>query len=628
MNIQEISRKIRTSFLWLCGILAPLPWGGVGGGLLCSCSDFDDYNTEVADVNASASQTLWQNIKANPQLSDFAALVQKGGFDDELSQTQYYTVWAPLNGTFDAAYFQNMGNSALMRQFVQNHIASYAHSASGTINERILMLNEKSYNFTGSSPYTFDDVTVREANLPSTNGLLHTLDGVATFYPNLYEFVTDAALADGMELDSLRNFFLRNEITYLDTEASVVGPIVNGMQTYVDSVMVTENTLWDRNSLNAKINDEDSTYTFIMPTNRAWRSTYDRIKSNFNYLPTTQAQYFNGSSVNTVNLLVDNAYLQDSLANLYLTSYLIYSNNDPYNQWLERTPSKYGTDTLRTTLRQKMSNPTDILAQTKQQKKMSNGVARIVDSLAFYPWETYVPEQYIIPYYSSIQGRVLTGYARTMHVQNPDPTKVDLEAFTNMWGSSTLDYLYVEPNAGTSKPELDVYLPDVRSTTYDFYCVFVPQCVELGDTTVQKPNRVVFTLNYCDANGKLQNYVFKDESEENKQWLNDYYEQCKADVLAQDPKATFITGPDAATQTAFSNDVTKVDTLYLGEFTFPVSYYGLRNNRDYICPNLKITSPFSPFNKALLSGFERGLRISAIILKPKDLVEFEESKKQ
>ena len=42
--------------------------------LAASCSDFDDYNTAVTDANASAGQTLWENIKGNSQLSDFAAL--------------------------------------------------------------------------------------------------------------------------------------------------------------------------------------------------------------------------------------------------------------------------------------------------------------------------------------------------------------------------------------------------------------------------------------------------------------------------------------------------------------------------------------------------------------------------
>ena len=589
-----------------------------------SCTDFDDYNKVETDSNVSATKTLWENILQNPQLSDFASLVKKTGFDENLNQTQYYTVWAPLNGTFDASVFQSMNNNALMRQFVQNHIASYAHSASGKINERVLMLNEKSYFFEGSSSYTFDDVVLQEANQPSSNGLMHTLNGVATFYPNLYEYITDPGLAEGKDLDSLRQFFLKYENTYLDTEASVAGSIVNGMQTYVDSVMVTVNTLW--NSLSAKIHNEDSTYTFLLPTNNAWTKAYNKIKSYYHYLPTTSAQAFVSTNINSVpaTLTVDNSYWQDSLVCRYLTRNLIYSNNDAYNQWMERSASPLGSDTLRTTTRTKLSNPTDILAQTSEKLKMSNGVARIVDSLAFYPWETYAPQR-IYSADNSNLARMLNANAQTVLVNNPDPTKVDVTEL-NRNGNGTFSYLWVEPNGGFAKPELDLYLPDVLSTTYDFYCVFVPQNVDLGDSTVTLPNRVVFTLNYCDENGNLKDYVFKDESEENKQKFEAYYEECKLPILAENPKTTF-SKPDNATMTAFSNDVSKVDTLYLGQFTFPVSYYGMSGN-DKICPNIKITSPFSVFNKALLAGFSRDLRIAAIILKPKELVEFEESNKK
>ena len=110
-----------------------------------SCSDFDDYNKEVTDPVASANLTLWENIQHNAQLSDFAQLVKKAGFDDELNETHYYTVWAPLNGTLDASPFQGLESSALLKQFVMNHIADFRHSATGSLEERVLMLNEKSY---------------------------------------------------------------------------------------------------------------------------------------------------------------------------------------------------------------------------------------------------------------------------------------------------------------------------------------------------------------------------------------------------------------------------------------------------------------------------------------------------
>ena len=583
----------------------------MAAGLLAatSCTDFSDYNEASTEgVTASASQTLWENIQQNPQLSDFEALVRKAGFDENLKQTQYYTVWAPLNGTYDASEFQNLNNDALLRQFVQNHIASYAHSASGEINERILMLNEKSYNFTGSSSYTFDEVAVSQPNLPSSNGLLHTLNGVATFYPNLYEYVTDATLSAGKDLDSLRQFFQKYETTYLDTDASVKGSIVDGMQTYVDSVIVTLNTLWE--TLRAKIQEEDSTYTFLLPTNKAWSAAYDRISAYYNYLPSTAAQSFNGANLATLpNVNIDADFWKDSLACRYLTRNLIYSNNDAYNQWMVKEPSLLGSDTLRSTTRSKLSNPADILAQTVQTMKMSNGRALIVDSLAFYPWETYAPERIYSATNRDYQGRILTGNAQTVRVSNPDPTKVDVSELTN---GASFSYLWVEPNGGYAKPELDIFLPEVLSTTYDFYCIFVPQSVELGDSTPTLPNRVVFTLNYCDETGALKEYTFLDESDEN---INAFQEEFKLTDNATNRQ----------TIRAFSNDTSKVDTLYLGEFTFPVCYYGLG---DGYCPNIKITSPFSVFNAKLLSSFSRDLRIAGIIMKPKELVEFEESNKK
>lgn len=572
-----------------------------------SCSDFDDYNKAAADATASGNQTLWENINQNPQLSVFASLIQKSGFNKELSESQYYTVWAPLDGTFDATPFLSMKDDALMRQFVKNHIASYGHQASGNMTDRIFMLNEKSYDFTGNTTYQFDGIELKEANIPSNNGILHTINGVAAFYPNLYEYITDTLLSKDTNIDSLRNYVLRFENTYLDTERSIAGPIVNGMQTYVDSVIVKENALWE--TLNIKMNNEDSTYTFIMPTNEAWKKTYNKIQSNFKYIETTNAQSFNGSSIASVpaSIKIDPTYWQDSITNRYLTRYLTFSNNNGYNKWLVGSPSYLGTDTLYTTTHAKLSNPNDILAQTSQTVKMSNGVARIVDSLAIYPWETYSGERIISATNSDNQARIISGNGTTMEVSTPNPEVIDLsEEHTN-----TFRYLWVEPSGGYAKPELDLYLPNVQSTTYEFYCVFVPQSVDITKKDIEtKPNRVIFTLNYCDANGALKDYVFLDE---------------KQDINAFKTKYNLAdNATNKNTIRAFSNDTSKVDTLYLGEFTFPVSYFGL--GKEY-CPNIKITSPFSAVTGTVRNDFTRDLRIAAIILRPKELVEFEESNK-
>ena len=583
-----------------------------------SCSDFSDYNKAVVDATPEAGQTLWQNIQQNSQLSDFANLLQKVGYDSILNASQYYTVWAPLNGTYDASTFQSLGKDALLRQFVNNHIANYSHRASGKFNERILMRNEKSYDFTGGENFTFDGVTLNTANLPSSNGIMHTLNGVANFYPNLYEFVTDTLLNKAYGIDSLSNFFRRYETSYLDTEHSVPGPIVNGLQTYVDSVIITENTLW--NSLNFKMNSEDSTYTMLAPTNKAWNSTYNKIKNSFNYIATTKSQAFipdarkgaEGATIATSpqSVTIDASVLADSLATRYMTRYLSFSNNNGYNRWLVGEPSYLGSDTLYTTTRNKLSSPQDLLAQTTATVKMSNGVARIVDSLAVAPWETYNPELYYYAASSYNLARVATGTMSSVQVtsNNVDPAKVNLQDSY----MSEYSYLWVEPSGNYSKPEVDIYLNDVLSTTYEIYCIFVPENVDKTKSTVEtKPNRVIFTLNYCDKSGNLKDQVFLDENQDAEAFRTKYN-------LAN-------TATNKNTIYAFSNDTSKVDTLFVGEFTFPVCYRGLG---DGYCPNIKITSPFSAVTGAVRNDFTRDLRIAGILLKPKELVEFEEKNKK
>ena len=586
---------------------------------MASCSDFDDYNKAGVDIVASANQTLWQNISQEPRLSDFKALLQRAGFDGRLDTTQYYTVWAPLNGTFDPAVYQNMSDNALLKQFVENHIARYSHNASGVMDERVMMLNEKTYSFSGSQSYTFDGRPVSTANVPSNNGVLHYLDGAALYYPSLYEFINDTDLSGAYGIDLLRNYYKRYEMTYLDEKASVLGPIVNGMQTYVDSVMITTNSLWY--DLNAKINVEDSSYTYLMPTNEAWTKQYEKIKSCFNYVPVTTAQLFVTSSGSTkiddknnaVRSLEKPELWSDSLTSLAMTTTLVYSDNDIYNRWLKGTPTSYGSDTLRSTSYVKLSNPQDILAATTATVPMSNGTAHIIDSFAMLPWETYMPERRYSATNSRNQANITSGGSYTrVEVIAPSPDKVQLEN-----GATSFTYAWMEPTGGSQyvKPELTLYLRNVLSTTYDLYCVFVPENVDPQKAdVVTNPNLVVFTLSYCDADGNLQEKTFLNEDPDHMAYMMETFN-------LKD------TQTNRNTIRAFENDTARVDTLYIGEFTFPVCYYGLDSDEsDAYCPNIKISTPFSPFTAALRNAYSRDLRIAAIILKPKELVEYENNK--
>ena len=542
-----------------------------------SCSDFSDYNdTPVSDVQ-QADRTLWENISQNDQLSDFATLVKKAGFDDELSQPHYYTVWAPLNGTYDASSLMSADSATVLYQFVKSHIAEYNHSVSGLVDERIHALNRKSFAFEGDGQYTYAGQTLRQLNLPNSNGIMHLLDGAARFYPNLYEYLFSC---EG--IDSVATFFKRYETSVLDTKNSVLGPTINGKQTYIDSVMITSNSLLNR--IKAKLDKEDSTYTMLVPTNEAWLAHYDKISKCYNYINTTVAQNIDEatstSSAPTASVTVDAAYTKDSLTRLHLVSDLVYNNNNYYNNWLiDDTVEPY--DTLRSTTSGYMTNPQEIMSRVIDRETMSNGTFCLVDSLAFRPWESWC---YSLGQ-SPLNSRTWTGSNTMVYIDN---TLFDaIKYVPKNPAQKQLGYLWVTPLSNYGKPQLDVKLRNVLSTTYNIYIVLAPG-QDVGEDAdgnkFLKPNMLDFTLSYCDAKGKLA-------------------------TMKLNPKVV--------------NDPTRVDTLAVGTFTFPVAYAGLGDN---VYPNLKITTDFGVFDKAKMAAYTRDFSIISILMKPVELEEFEATK--
>lgn len=542
-----------------------------------SCSDFSDYNdTPVSDVQ-QAERTLWDNISQNDQLSDFATLVKKAGFDDELGQPHFYTVWAPVNGTYDASSLMSADSATVLYQFVKSHIAEYNHGISGPVDERIHALNRKSFAFEGDGQYTYAGQTLRQLNLPNSNGIMHLLDGAARFYPNLYEYLFSC---EG--IDSVATFFKRYETSVLDTKNSVLGPTINGKQTYIDSVMITSNSLLNR--IKAKLDKEDSTYTMLVPTNEAWQAHYDKISKCYNYINTTVAQNIDEatstSSAPTASVTVDAAYTKDSLTRLHLVSDLVYNNNNYYNNWLiDDTVEPY--DTLYSTTYGYMTNPQEIMSRVIDRETMSNGTFCLVDSLAFRPWESWC---YSLGQ-SPLNSRTWTGSNTMVYIDN---TLFDaIKYVPKNPAQKQLGYLWVTPLSNYGKPQLDVKLRNVLSTTYNIYIVLAPG-QDVGEDAdgnkFLKPNMLDFTLSYCDAKGKLAT-----------QKLNQ----------------------------KVVNDPTRVDTLAVGTFTFPVAYAGLGDN---VYPNLKITTDFGVFDKAKMAAYTRDFSIISILMKPVELEEFEATK--
>ena len=568
--------------------------------LAAGCSDYDDWNTVQEDSNPAAEQTLWENITSQSQISDFVKVLKKAGLQETLSANRYYTVWAPLDGTFNVDSVMNCTDNAILQQFINNHIAEYNHLAKGNLYERVKTLNKKSYEFMlsdGNYTYNAQPLVANMYNLPSSNGTLHVINGESEFLPNGLEALS---MIEG--IDTVATYIMQYNDTTLDTRSSVIGPVVNGKQTYLDSVFTTSNTLTTR--LRARIESEDSTYSILLPTNEAYIKQYNTIKPFFKFYDGMKCEVYNettnsfeSQTITASTLGVNFAFLSDSLTRRTIVDNLFYSNNNPYNMHLVKADAVNYNDTIVSTRRDKFSNGDEIFNEQYivNKERLSNGFGYVVDTLAFKPWETYNPPIVTPGFFAERHVNELT-FSRVSVPQ--DYVNTDL---VTLKPGQTLSFCWAT-SGERSKPEVDYTIDGVMATTYNIYAVIPPANVDLRDTVnAVKPNILNFSYNgyYVDENGKTQytnsDLVFKNERYDGE---------------------SIVQGGTAKLQdTDFVNDTSKVDTMFLGRLTIPYCYAGTG-----YAPNIKVTSSarINVLRKAILENYSRDIRICSIIFRPLD----------
>lgn len=541
------------------------------GAMTTACTDWDDHYEANSSEIGTSTASLWENISANKDLSEFAALAKKTGYDKILSNPQTYTVWAPLNGTFDFETLNNMNEETLKKQFLQNHVSHFSYPATGNISNKVFMLNEKMNIFEGNGTYTMGGLQVKQPNIANSNGILHTIDGKIDFNFNIYESLN----SDTYPLDSISAYFAKYEREELDIENSVKGPVVDGEITYLDSVTTEYNAM--TNELNAYIAREDSNYTMIIPTNQAWEEKLNEIKGNLNFLP--EYTYYRElprsltseeANENKEKELVDNEYLTDSLAHRDLVKSLFFNNNlyDNGNLKTLQTGETLVADSLISTRGYKYySEDAADLFKGAERVDKSNGAIWVTNSLGFKPW-AYRPyikreaEWGVANYFNSTVSAV------RVNTINKNP---EVEGRLSNNG-------YLEARAsGSANPEVDFYIPDVMKGTYVLYIGIVPANIDVNTYNPEvKPNNMQVVVGYHNEKGAMT---------------------------------------EKRMGSAFTNDCSKVDTLRIGEIDFPVSTIGLTNAMPYVRILSRVTN-------STQATRDRTLRIDFIQLIPKELDDY------
>ena len=654
------------------------------------CTDtWDDHYSN--DPVSGTTQTLWDVIsdeKNHPEFSRFKEIVQHAkyykdnthavstySYADILAGGQVNTVWIPDNDALTEAEFQKWmkmlgesradgegGNDAynVQQQLIGNHIALWRHNISEPGIDTVKMINGKNLVFDKGAK-TLEGIQLGDYNIPTANGVLHVLKGVVPFRYNFYEYLKYGESQTGSsKTDSLAKYVVSKDTTYFSASNSIEGlPDENGNPTYVDSVYRTSNRLFEsthylpeegrekwlmsEKGFGARINNEDSVFVMVMPSDAAWIEAYTRLEGSYKYSP----KYLDknkGNMNSTVYLDVPVDSLTKTSIKMDMIAPLVFNiHKQPKvggEMWtLEKFKQEKGEgadyllntfgDTLRATENWK---PSDLFQG--EPIEMSNGLAYVVDTWNF-PTEYYAPDVEVEiestgNFYNteSNSNRYKIG-SGSKRYSFPNDTYKDI---TEKYGSVSRNNFYHLENTGpTQVPKVEIkltgnnpnaYVPNaqVMSGKYDIQVVLVPHWyINIADASripdmyyKQKVDTILYnymgeidTMFVNVPTSEIDEHVIDSLSAINKYKLNATMYYCtKTDGKDNTMKLTPSKG--------ISYDGHKVDTLTLIEdFEFPYSYKNMR----YAYPTLYIEGATSK-NDAK-DGYVFDIVIDKIILKRK-----------
>lgn len=306
-------------------------WGVAALLGVTACSD-DHFDIQTA--GPVGSKTIWQNIEEQPQLDSLAMIlsrtvVMKDENDQKsvltyaelLNQSQAFTVFAPLNGTYNAKQYIDLLNEAdnlmatgteeskaqalalkymVSNQFAGNHIARFNYESNQS-SQDVRMLNSKLCEY-NAGEQVFNGVALSSDEYNASNGTMHVLNGQSPFRNNIYDF-----MENDLRFSNIYAYLsdpLIETREFSESQSTQGAMNENGEMIYVDSVYVTHNEVLDY--CGALISNEDSLYIAMIPTNEAWNEAIEALKPYLNY----GDEY----GYDTQNRVVNNSYFGQTQA--------------------------------------------------------------------------------------------------------------------------------------------------------------------------------------------------------------------------------------------------------------------------------------------------------------------------
>lgn len=578
---------------------------------LTACSDtWDDHYNGTASGSTSGMSdiSLWQAIKQNNNLSNFASVVEACGYDKSLGSSQVFTVFAPTNEHFSAAeaneliqaynaekQLVNDEDNMVIKEFLQNHIALFNHSTSASSSDSLVMMNGK---YVILSHDKIGNATIASSNQLYGNGVLFTVNDKVEYFPNVFEYLRKDA-----DLDSLSNFMYNSRFYRREFQAdkSVAGGFVDGKTVYLDSVFQQQNDLFDSDFLRARLNQEDSVYWMVAPTNEVWKQLLETYQTYFNYDDVVNDRdslfYTNPRLAIVAGTVFSRSYntdaaLQDSaLSTNAITRYSMRASN-----WGSSSLHYYQFGDGTGYSLQKPWQQGGVFYGTDV-KECSNGQVMKASQWNINPLNTF--NQWIIVEAEG-QGAIkeVSKYLNTAkeEVEDVTPTPRTVSSdngfFGKVWQNSFVEF--VPANAGVNHSvtfNIFNYRENkgcvLSNMGYDIYLVTAPALAyDVNAADAQRvPTKLRCTLSYHEQNGKSKSQILQ---------------------------SSVQTSPD------------EVDYILLAEdFKFPCSSYGVEEEEPQVTMKVETRVSSTEQND---SKFTRTMRIDCIMLVPHGCSKVEEDR--
>ena len=584
-----------------------------GAAAMVSCSDTWDDHYEAASMTGFDGTTLQAIQEKAPA---FAEVIRAVGYDRELSSENVYTIWAPANFNKDSVLaLARTDSAAVVDRFIKNHIARYAVSQNGT-DQEVSLMSSKLTTMTGDG--MFGSARMTATNLSCSNGVLHVIDSNIMYQYNIFEQI-QALYNPATDSISLYSFLKVYDTDSLDENKSVSrGVDENGDKIWVDSVTIRNNTALK--NVDALVYEEDSSYIAIIPSAKAYAERYNIAKQLLVFNPhedeimagaCDSLQRYHANMFAMTDLFFNknaNEHIEDSLKSTIYNIDFDWPNNIYY-----RKVPRGGLHP------DKQVN--DILAKSGTPVECSNGEAYIVDEYPMSVTEQFFKKKNIIASALSIdQTTDATG--TTLYTKNVGSaisnrgTIYDYDYQTDtIWsepaegeedaeptyelvrhdsvyvGTRSYYFLDVQPTSSSTNPYVAFQIPNTLSGTYELYLVTCPIWAKTGFANGEKPED--------DPRGyRFYTYIWE---------RDDSGEYPSSGVRLTPPEEGSELSEGNYYMTDYHN---KIDTLYLGDYSFKNAYYGRNEEGVIIQFYTQVTSRQT-------ASYSREMLISGIILRPK-----------